>query len=57
MSAEIRSLDLTVNGVPMVLRFADCWDPPDDDEDRITVYYEDEDRPANAIPLYRLEAR
>lgn len=31
------------------------WDPPEDSR-RVTVYYEDEARPVDAIPLYRLTA-
>jgi hypothetical protein len=43
-------------GVVYEAVFADCWDPADDDPDRCreTVYYEDEERPVGAVPLYRL---
>lgn len=56
MTAEIRRLDLIVNGVEMELVHADVWDPPDGDDERATVYYEDEERPDDAVPLYRLRA-
>lgn len=58
MAAEIREITMVVNGIPMRLVHADVWDPgpSDADTDRATVYYEDEERPHDAIPLYRLEA-
>ena len=34
--------------------FAEAWDRAPSDPDRVTVYYEDEDRPDDAPPMYVL---